>query len=123
MAACIYLVSFSLVASTSMLFLPSGVHYAISDDITIFKSLVSFIVCRGLCFGLFHFKEDSETASETGNSPRTHTRRPALMSAAWGRGPRRLVQQLQPMCCPFNSLLNLRLARLNAALTMIVRIK
>ena len=26
-------------------------------------------------------------------------------------------------CCPFNSLLNLRLARLNAALTMIVRIK
>ena len=123
MAACIYLVSFSLVASTSMLFLPSGVHYPASDDGTKFKSLVSFEVCRGLCFGLFHFKEDSETASETGNSPRTHTRRPALMSAAWGRGPRRLVQQLQPMCCPFNSLLNLRLARLNAALTMIVRIK
>ena len=24
-------------------------------------------VCRWLCFGLFHFKEDSETASETGN--------------------------------------------------------
>ena len=96
MAACIYLVSFSLVASTSLLFLPSGVHYAISDDVTKFKSLVSFKVCRGLCFGLFHFKEDSETASETGNSPRTHTRRPALMSAAWGRGPR-LVQQLQPM--------------------------
>ena len=26
-----------------------------------------FWVCRWLCFRLFHFKEDSETASETGN--------------------------------------------------------
>ena len=44
-----------------------------------------FWVCRRLCFGLFHFK-DSETASETGNSPRTYTVWPALMSAGWGKG-------------------------------------
>ena len=76
-----------------------------------------------LCFGLFHLKEDSETASETGNSPRTYTKRCALLSAGWGRGLLRFVQQLQPMCCPFHCFPNLRLAWLNAPLIVILIIQ
>ena len=118
----LHLVSFSLVASTSLLFLPSGVHYAISDDVTKFKSLVGFEYVDGFALGCFTLKIQKLPQRQE-NSPRTYTVRPALMSAGWGRGPRRLVQQLQPMCCPFNPLLNLRLARLNAALTVILRIQ
>ena len=51
-----YLVSFSLVASTSLLFLPSGIHYAISDDVTKFKSLVGFEYVDGFALGCFTLK-------------------------------------------------------------------
>ena len=49
----LHLVSFSLVASTSLLFLPSGVHYAISDDVTKLKSLVGFEYVDGFALGCF----------------------------------------------------------------------
>ena len=52
----LHLVSFSLVASTSLLFLPSGVHYAISDDVTKFKSLVGFEYVDGFALGCFTLK-------------------------------------------------------------------
>ena len=52
-----HLVSFSLVASTSLLFLPSGVHDAISDDETKLKSLVSFEYVDGFSFGCFTLRE------------------------------------------------------------------
>ena len=52
-----HLVSFSLVASTSLLFLPSGVHDAISDDETKLKSLVSFEYVDGFALGCFTLRK------------------------------------------------------------------
>ena len=53
----LHLVSFSLVASTSLLFLPFGVHYTISDDVTKFKSLVSFKYVEGFALGCFTLRK------------------------------------------------------------------
>ena len=61
------LVSFSLVASTSLLFLPSGVHYAISDDVTKFKSLVGFEYADGLALGCFTLRKIQKLPQRKGN--------------------------------------------------------
>ena len=52
----LHLVSFSLVSSASLLFLPSGVHYTISDDVTKLRSLVGFKNVDGFAFGCFTLK-------------------------------------------------------------------
>ena len=53
----LHLVSFSLVASASLLSLSSGVHYTISDDVTKLKSLVSSKYVEGFAFGCFTLKK------------------------------------------------------------------
>ena len=53
----LHLVSFSFVASASLLFLPSGVHYTISDDVTKLRSLVGFKYVEGFAFGCFTLKK------------------------------------------------------------------
>ena len=63
----LHLVSFSLLASTSLLFLPSGIHYAISDDVIKFKSLVSFEYADGFALGCFSLRKIQKLPQRKGN--------------------------------------------------------
>ena len=63
----LHLVSFSLLASTSLLFLPSGIHYAISDDVTKFKSLVSFEYTDGFALRCFSLRKIQKLPQRKGN--------------------------------------------------------
>ena len=102
----LHLVSFSLVASPSLLFLPSGVHYTISHDVTKLKSLVGFKYVEGFVLGCFTLKQIQKLPQRQEINPEL-TQRDLLTCQQ--RAASEACQQLQPMCCPFNCFLNFNL--------------